>query len=325
MNALEYLQEIVRTIPELARQTGHSTAGMYLSFLRCYFSQHMLLEEFHTLHMYDFSNMKASSFLTERRRGKLAAIVNAGAGAEDFADFNEKHRFNARFHEYVQRDWLYMPDASDEDVRAFIARNPAFLTKADALTQGKGIERHQSQSLDVDAFLRTYRAQPVLLEALIRQHPALAALNPTSVNTIRIVSVRREQDVLLPGACLRAGGSGSCVDNFHKGGVGYPLDMETGIVSGLGRGVQGRPVFLRHPSTGHIMPGFQVPRWEELKERVRQAALSSAVGYIGWDVAVTEDGLEFVEGNVSTPDPVLIQLDDNGLYPRIKEFLQTAK
>lgn len=326
MTPLQYLKKIIATLPDLARQNGCSTARMYVAFIRCFICNHVQLEEFQASHMYEFSGLKMSGFLTERRRAKLAPVFNAGATAEDFADFNEKHRFNAVYHEFVHRDWLYLPDASEEEIRSFVARNPAFLTKADALTQGKGIDYHSRRGSDVNAFFRQLANRPVLLESFIKQHPAMAALNPSSVNTVRIVSARRGGRVILLGACLRVGGEGSYLDNFHKGGVAYPLDIETGVVSGRGRTLQGQAVYLRHPSTGHIMPGFQIPHWDTLKQEVCRAALISPhIGYVGWDIAVTTAGVEFIEGNVNSPDPIVIQLDDNGVYTRIKQFLRETE
>ena len=323
MTPIQYLKQITVVLPQIARQTGHPSLCLYLNFLRCFLGHHIQLEEFQASHMYDFSGQKLSEFLTERRRARQARLFNAGATRDDFSIFNEKHRFNTLYQEYVHRDWLYIPEARPEEIRAFIARNPKFMAKADASTQGRNIFLHHSSDLDISQFLQEYDGKPFLLETFIRQHPSMSALNPSSVNTVRIVTARYNGQVMLVGACLRCGGQNSHVDNFHKGGIAYPLDVETGIVCARGRTLQGRAEYIRHPSSGHIMLGFQIPYWAELKEQLIQAALLAPhIGYIGWDIAITEDGPEFVEGNVNSPDPIVIQLDDNGVYRKLEAFLK---
>lgn len=326
MTPLAYLKIITQTLPEIARKTGHSTARLYLSFIRLYVCYHVQIEEFQASHMYDFSNQKMSEILTERRRAKQARIFNADAVPADYALFNEKHRFNAFFSDFVRRDWLYMPEASPEAAADFAESHPVFLAKANNSTQGKNIHLFRRGEFDPEEFARSYAGQDYLLECFVTQHPDLTALNPTSVNTVRIVSARMGDRVLLVGACLRCGGSGSYVDNFHQGGVAYPIDLETGVVNGPGRTLEGRAEYIRHPSTGCVMPGFSIPHWDRLRTETEQAALLSPhIGYIGWDIAITPDGVDFIEGNVNSPDPIVIQLDDRGVYPSLKRFIAESR
>ena len=78
-----------------------------------------------------------------------------------------------------------------------------------------------------------------------------------------------------------------------------------------------------HPATGKIVPGFEIPHWDKIVSAVLDAAgRMPNVGYIGWDVSVTEDGVEFVEGNVNYPDHTLIQIDRNDAYKRVKDFMR---
>ena len=324
MTRLAYLRVVAKTLPEIARQTGHSTGRLWLSFIRLYLGFRVYVDEFQASHMYDFSNQKMSEILTVRRRIRQSRVFNAGATADDYALFNEKHRFNAFFADFVRRDWLYQPVADAAGAADFAGRHPVFLVKTDNGTQGKGIRLFRAGEFDPDAFAREYEGRNALLEAYITQHPAMAALNPSTVNTVRIVSARLGEDVLLVGACLRCGSANATVDNFHQGGVAYPIDMETGIISGPGRTLAGRADYLRHPSTGRIMPGFVIPHWDTLRAEVTRAArLSPRIGYIGWDIAVTADGVDFVEGNVE-PDSVVIQLDDRGVYPALRRFIRES-
>ena len=69
--------------------------------------------------------------------------------------------------------------------------------------------------------------------------------------------------------------------------------------------------FLRHPNTGMILPGFSIPEWPKVKALTIAAAEKlEGVGWVGWDVAVLENGdVELVEGN-HDPGHDVIQMVD---------------
>ena len=111
-------------------------------------------------------------------------------------------------------------------------------------------------------------------------------------------------------------------DNFHTGGVAYPLELETGKVTGPGRNNVDIKDFERHPGTDFTMPGFTVPCWQEVKACVMQGMdRVPSLGYVGWDVAVTPEGPELIEGNFHWPGGNIIQFDGVGKYPMILECL----
>ena len=74
------------------------------------------------------------------------------------------------------------------------------------------------------------------------------------------------------------------------------------------------------------MPGFNIPNWDKVLNMVRSAALvMKNVGYIGWDIAILEDGCEIIEANVNYPGTNIIQLDGFQAYDKIREFLRECK
>ena len=319
MKPYQYLKQITTIIPELARQANCSPLQMYLNFSFSFLFHHTSIYDFQNLHLYKYSILGQSGFLTFRQQTKLIQNINHTA---DLHNFDNKLNFHRLFAPFIHRDWLYLPDASEADIRAFLSRNQKFLLKPTHECQGSGILLFLQEGLDPAEFLAKYAQKPYLMEAYIAQHPAMAALNPTSVNTVRIVSVRRGDEVMLLGAGLRCGGKDSYVDNFHNGGSAYPIDIETGIVTGSGRCQRHNKPLLYSPA-GQIMPGFVIPHWDILKESVRRAALiQDEVGYIAWDVAITEDGVEFVEFNVGATGITVIQMNNTDLGVKLKTFLR---
>lgn len=145
--------------------------------------------------------------------------------------------------------------------------------------------------------------QSYVVTLAVDQHPTLAALNPGSVNTIRVLSARlpHSGERIMIGATLRIGTkqSGS-VDNFAAGGVMFPIDLATGRA---GKGVQTiangfRHDLTHHPQTGAAVTGMIIPHWQNVV-RLAQTAFTyhPALTYVGWDIAITPDGPTVIEGN----------------------------
>ena len=317
----KYFKEIADALPAIAEESGYSRGYIRRAFLRCFVIHHVHLGVFRSLRLYNYTGAMLRRYLTLHQCAAISDRLNAKADAEDIDRLNDKHIFNGFFRGFVNRDWLYVPDSGPEQIRAFLDAHERFLVKTCSDTRGQGIELHSREDTDPEAFIRGVSGKPYLLEALIVQHPDMASINPSSVNTVRVITARKDDRVRIIGAGLRTGGGSQFVDNFHHGGTAYPIDLETGIITGRGIDLYGNPV-LRHPATGRVMPGFQIPHWDMLTERVRSAAvLPPNVGYIGWDIAITPEGVEFIEGNVNYPGTTIIQLDGPGPYARLKEFM----
>ncbi len=321
---LLWFKQHSRELKPVAQRTGRTPGGMFLSYAmhKCVYGSQF--EQFLVLRLYDYSLKKKREFLLSRGASRLKKkYFDPDFTREDIDLFWDKHQFNQAFRSFIRREWLYAPDCTQEQFRAFVDRHPMFLRKFPAGTQGKGVTLCHREQLDIDSFFAECQSSGALLEEYIVQHPDMASLNPSSVNTVRIVTARFKGQVMAVGAGLRAGGAGSHLDNFHAGGCAYPLDIDTGIVTGPGADLSGNE-YLRHPASGQIMPGFQVPHWDILLDTVSKAALvSPRIGWVGWDVAVLPDGVELIEGN-DDPMVTLIQLGGNGVYRKLKAFLRQA-
>lgn len=139
----------------------------------------------------------------------------------------------------------------------------------------------------------------ILIERYLRQHPDLAALNASSVNTIRIWVYERDGEFHVPGAYLRVGRAGSQVDNNSSGGLCCPVDVNTGrtvAAMDIKQSCLPRPL---HPDSGAALVDFAIPQWPECK-RLAGVALAAFphMKVAGLDMAVTPDGPCLIELNV---------------------------
>lgn len=144
--------------------------------------------------------------------------------------------------------------------------------------------------------------QHMIFQPVVEQHPTLASLNPSSVNTIRINTLRTDDEVESHVATLRVGREGRIVDNAAAGGMCVKIDMATGQ---LGPFARTKPEistrkFERHPDTGVAFASIVVPHWQQVLDLVLRGARAMApLRSLGWDVAVTPKGPVIIETNAA--------------------------
>ena len=93
--------------------------------------------------------------------------------------------------------------------------------------------------------------EPRLIEVYLDQHPAYAAFNASSVNTLRIWVLRRAGKVNTRFAYLRIGRAGSLIDNRVSGGIVALLDVRTGACPKRWMASRRASGFPCIPTTGH--------------------------------------------------------------------------
>ena len=142
-----------------------------------------------------------------------------------------------------------------------------------------------------------------LVTEYIQMHPQLKEIYPDSVNTIRVTVFKADgRTPVIGNAYMRIGSSRTgFVDNLAAGGICASVDIETGrygnakILDGVNQGkLVPCPV---HPDTGVAIEGT-LPNWELAKEQILGiAAAIPQLEYLGFDVAITEDGIKLPEIN----------------------------
>jgi hypothetical protein len=140
-----------------------------------------------------------------------------------------------------------------------------------------------------------------VIQEVIGQHPHLESMNPFSLNTIRVITLlTREGGVEFLAAMLRTSSARTAVANFSLGGVVVGVDLETGRLKDRGfQKTSPSEELRRHPLTGVVFEGFEVPYWKEVKETAAQAQrVFSELKAIGWDLAVSPSGPVMIEGNI---------------------------
>ncbi len=301
MNLSRYtngLKRLTQTLVPIAEHYNKPKVVFWIDYFWSYVRYGITPNQYIGFQIYEKSGRERAEFYTHRQHKRFEAMLN---DPKWYDTFWNKAKFNVAFKDFIHRDWLYCEIAVDEEVISFINKHTKVMIKPTSASSGQGVHVYKGESVE------KLIEKKVLIEEFIVQHHLMSKLNPSSVNTIRVYTILDKANIPhFLSASIRVGGINSEVDNFHSGGVGYPLDVKYGIVMGPGRTIAGEEC-LYHPGTGAKMIGFEVPNWKELVKYIcRATQVFPTARMIAWDVAVLEDGFEMVEGNYNG-DPGFMQ------------------
>lgn len=210
--------------------------------------------------------------------------------------FNNKHEFLDKYNKFIKRDYCLIDD-NYEGYLKFVEKHKVFIAKPDNGLCGIGVELVDASKEDLKSLYdRLVANKQNLLEERIIQNKELSKLYPEAINTLRIVTINKNGKITIPFTCIRVGTGGRHVDNFHAGGV-FSRISEEGIITKPALDKENR-IFEVHPDTGVRFEGFKIPMYKEVLEQCKQmAAITPEVGYMGWDMAITDKGIDVVEAN----------------------------
>ena len=126
-----------------------------------------------------------------------------------------------------------------------------------------------------DTLIKLILSQSFIFQEVILQHESLNKVNPFNVSTLRVVTYKNNNnEVVILSGLIRFGRIGAIVDNSHAGGLFVSFNKETGQIRD--EGVQlldnGGGVFYKHPDTGIVFDGFQIPCFNEVRNIVIKAS-----------------------------------------------------
>ena len=134
-------------------------------------------------------------------------------------------------------------------------------------------------------------------QRLVRQHPYLASLNESSLNTVRVITFHFKNEVHVLSAQLRIGGEDAKVDNVSAGGSAVAIKPDGFLYE---KSVTRQSKWTYETAKGVKFSEIQVPNFKEIVEASKQLhCLLPHLNIIGWDFAVNENGTPvLIEFNV---------------------------
>jgi len=271
---------------------------------------------------YLLSYSERKTFLTAALNNKIIAKYN---DKSKFYLFSDKVEFNHCFKKFIHRDFLDLESASFKQFSKFVASHARFIAKVKDSCGGKGIKIYSVEpDTDLQELYHLLKMnKQYLLEELICQDEEMNKLYSGSINSLRMITfVTDAGDVVLLNTVLRIGNGGE-VDNFSSGGMYTFVDLDGKVL--IPAIDEAGKVYKKHPITKTEFVGFSIPKFQEAVSYVKKLALvNPSVRYVGWDIAITKDGIDVIEGNeysgVFQMKPSLSH-QKKGLLPLYREYM----
>jgi hypothetical protein len=212
-----------------------------------------------------------------------------------------------------------------EDYEALLAERGELVIKPRDGMQGVGVRIVRAGEPDRALKPNEFASTRVL------QHPYAAAINPYSVNMIRVLTAWDEtsRDFFVIAAGHRFGTARSGrVDNVSAGGLAVGICVESGRLGAAIRPDAPRLGLTRmthHPDTGARIEGVEIPGFARMCEGLLAVCRRFPLIFVGWDIAMTPDGWTALEANRG---PSLNSFQLNGpllLDPRAEAFFRRER
>ncbi len=138
-----------------------------------------------------------------------------------------------------------------------------------------------------------------IIQKGIEQREDIAAINPTSVNTLRAITQWRNGKPQLSICVMRIGRNGKDVDNSHQGGISIQIDVNNGRFHDKATAEHDGRIYTSHPDTQFLFMDKYLNNWNEIKNNILSYAEKvKELKEIAWDIAITKDEVVVIELNL---------------------------
>jgi hypothetical protein len=316
--------KLKKFIDFVSKQTKKSKFSIWLDMIQSSLLYNISLLEYFNFKFYEISKAEKQTFAGTGFMYEYQLIMNPKKSRFVLED---KIVFLKEYSAFVNHKFASLIDLQkNKNIGLDILQNQSgkIVLKDSKGQCGNGVTVRKSSDLNEVTLIEDLIATSNdYVEEFVLQHNDLMSLSPSGLNTIRIITqLNKNNNVDILGCRLRIT-INSSVDNLAAGNIAAPIDEITGKVNGPGvySDITKQDEFT-HPITGVPIIGFQVPYWSETMEMVKNAALINTINKsIGWDIAITNNGPELIEGNHDWCK-LLWQLPvKKGLKPILKTYL----
>ena len=229
-------------------------------------------------------------------------------------------------------------DASLESIFDLVKQEGALACKPQKGSQGEGFYKlsyedgkyfmnHESATREEILEILGDPESQYLITEYIKQHPLIDDIYSGAVNTMRVISFMKDgKTPQIGNAYMRFGSSATgAVDNMGAGGMTVEIDEKTGRFFNAMMITDNTIIPIdKHPDTGAAMEGY-IPHWDEIVKGIKNLHRAMPeLEYLGFDVAITEDGMKLPEINRAPGLPKIESLNretiDYLLYKKDKKM-----
>lgn len=277
-----------------------STPSLWLDIISSVYKYNIGLMDYFTFRFYNKNHEERSKWVGTGMKYEFDLKMNP---KHTRSILENKLEFYQGYAPFIRHTYCSFTDLEKENEKAKLvfSNSTGKIVIKDATGQcGWDVEVVHAKDFTFSS-LRKYMASKKfdLAEEFVQQHPLIQSLSSSGLNTVRMMTmINNNGGVDILGARMRISVN-SHVDNLASGNIACPIDLETGVI--IGKGVYSditKTAVTHHPVTGVSLVGFQIPMWQEIIETTKKVALYKPENRgVGWDVALTENGPDFIEGN----------------------------
>lgn len=280
-------------LKEISKKNGKSPILMFIDTAICTLFLGSGLQDYLNYKFYEKSFKERKEYITI---GYMARAYKTLAAVE-YADFiSNKVTFHKNYSKFTKRSFI-SPDDSYEKYEEFLNNNEFFVSKPLRGLGGSNVKKMSRNEIGSrKEFYEKMKQESIFLEELIIQDETWGLLSPNSTNTIRVMTTAVKDDIKIIFAGARIGSGKTIADNFHQGGQGVLVDIETGTLKG--NGIDKNLNENEKSITGIKFDGFKIPYWDEIVKMCKEAAkVNNNIHIVGWDVSISNKGPLIIEGN----------------------------
>lgn len=283
-------------IREVHEESGASRVRIFFDMIWCSLKYGIGYLDYHVFGFVDKPARVRKTYMTAHHNVALVRKMN---DRDYYYVFDDKCVFDKWFSDFLGRKFMDLRESDAADLKAFCEGHESVFAKATEKCGGADISRVAiTPDLDYDALYKELSGNgQFLIEEAIVQHPDMNRLCPSSVNTVRIVTLLLDDGAHFVYALVRMSNGSAVVDNISSGGM-YTSVHEDGTLYPLAFCDKTGLTYEEHPMTHTRFADFRIPFFDEAVDMCKRAAeIEPHMRYVGWDVAITPDGPVFVEGN----------------------------
>lgn len=142
------------------------------------------------------------------------------------------------------------------------------------------------KNLRIENLLKLYK-KDFIVQEFLEQSETMSKLNPSSLNTLRVISYLNDHGVNILSTTARVGGLNSRTDNYSSGGLLCGVDDNGRIKT---KGYSKKGLALDQTFTGIKLIGYAVPNYNLVLDMVK--AMHVRIPYfklVSWDIAIDKN------------------------------------
>lgn len=268
------------------------------------------------------------TYLPRLKKDTMLVQQMKGQHEHFFGQIKDKNTFYEMAKPFFGREACRIESVDDIiPFRTFATKHPRFIAKPTRGGCGKGIEildlgQFAGKAEEAFSYLRKDN-ETYIVEELVDQDPRMAEWNSSSLNTIRVPSMRTKNGIVVFYPSIRIGRAGSIVDNAGAGGTFAGIDPKTGLIITDGFDKRGH-IYKQHPDSHKLFRGSKIPEWKALLSFSRRLHESMPIQhkYLAFDLALSIKGWVVVEANWGELTMPQVEFG-KGLYQEFKSLLES--